>query len=57
MFETINVEPSIISVIKHDTVDIEFEEVAFMTTVNVVDTPFIVLGIILDTLAPLPDHV
>jgi hypothetical protein len=46
-----------ISVIKHETVDIELEEVAFMTTVNVVDAPFIVLGVILDTLEPLPDHV
>ncbi len=57
MFETINVAPSITSVIKHETVVIELEEVAFMTTVNVVDLPFIVLGVILDTLDPLPDHV
>ena len=55
--DTINVEPLIISVIKQNTLDKEFEAVAFMTTVNVVDALFGELGVILDTLDPLPDHV
>jgi hypothetical protein len=45
-----------ISVIKQNTVDKELEEVAFMTTVNVVEALFAELGVILDTLEPLPDQ-
>jgi hypothetical protein len=57
VLDTINVEPLIISVIKQNTLDKELVDVAFMTTVNVVEALFGELGIILDTLDPLPDHV
>jgi hypothetical protein len=51
------VAPLIISVIKHETVDVELVVVGTITAVNVVDTPFIVLAIIFDTLIPLADQV
>ncbi len=56
VFETINVAPFMISVIKQNTLDSELVDVAFMTTVNVVEELFGELGVILDTLVPLPDQ-
>ena len=50
------VVPSIISVIKQDTVDVDVVGVGCITTVKVVDALFTSVGVILDTLDPLPDH-